>query len=103
MVDFKKVLDIAREGYHNRDDFPPYALASWDDRIRWTDYLCKIDNELSISPEHLRLIEAARKVYHGEIGYQNPHHPDILALRELVFHEGVSKETNAGEARSEDR
>ena len=46
MVDFKKVMETAWAGYHNRDDFPPHALASWDDRTRWTAYLTKIALEL---------------------------------------------------------
>ena len=46
MADFKQVLKVAHEGYHNRDDYPPYALVPWDDRLRWTTYLEKINEEL---------------------------------------------------------
>jgi hypothetical protein len=28
---------------------------------------------------------AARKVYHGRIGYENPHDPDILALGVALY------------------
>ena len=47
MADFKTVLNKANEGYHQRDDYPPYALASWDDRNRWSQYLSKINDELN--------------------------------------------------------
>ncbi len=46
MADFKEVLKKAQDGYHNRDDYPPYALVSWDDRRRWNRYLEKINEEL---------------------------------------------------------
>ena len=46
MADFSEVLKVAQEGYRKRDDYPPYALASWDDRTRWTAYLKKINEEL---------------------------------------------------------
>ena len=46
MADFAEVIKVAQEGYSNRDDYPPYALASWDDRTRWTAYLKKINEEL---------------------------------------------------------
>ncbi len=49
MADFKQVLEVAQAGYHNRDDYPPYALVSWDERTRWTEYLKKIDQELNAS------------------------------------------------------
>ena len=41
-----EVIKVAHEGYSRRNDYPPYALASWDDRKRWTDYLTKINLEL---------------------------------------------------------
>jgi hypothetical protein len=46
MADFKEVIKKANDGYHNRDDYPPYAIASWDDRNRWIAYLEKINKEL---------------------------------------------------------
>ena len=46
MAEFSEVIKVAREGYSRRNDYPPYALASWDDRKRWTDYLTKINLEL---------------------------------------------------------
>ena len=32
-------------GYHNRNDYPPYALVSWDDRTRYREYIFKIMDE----------------------------------------------------------
>ena len=52
MADFKEVLEVAQRGYHHRDDYPPYALASWDDRTRWTGYLEKINEELDTLKEN---------------------------------------------------
>ena len=46
MAEFSEVIKVAHQGYSHRDDYPPYALASWDDRKRWTDYLTKINLEL---------------------------------------------------------
>ena len=46
MADFEKVLQVANDGYHNRDDYPPYAMSVWEDRNRWIDYLKKINAEL---------------------------------------------------------
>jgi len=46
MAEFKTVLETAHRGYHDRQDYPPYALASWDDRNRWSQYLKKINAEL---------------------------------------------------------
>ena len=46
MAEFSEVIKIAREGYSDRNDYPPYALSPWDDRKRWTDYLTKINLEL---------------------------------------------------------
>jgi hypothetical protein len=33
-------------GYHDRKDYPPYALAAWDDRNRYREYVFKIIDEL---------------------------------------------------------
>lgn len=38
----EQVIQTANDGYHRRDDYPPYAMAPWDDRLRWSDYLKKI-------------------------------------------------------------
>lgn len=46
MAEFKDVLKMAHRGYHDREDYPPYALMSWDDRNRWSQYLEKINAEL---------------------------------------------------------
>lgn len=29
-------------GYHDREDYPPYALVSWDDRNRYRKYLINV-------------------------------------------------------------
>ena len=46
MADFSVVLKTAYRGYHDRDDYPSFALMSWDDRPRWIEYLKKINTEL---------------------------------------------------------
>ena len=50
MADFKEVLKAANDGYHNRSDYPPFAISVWDDRILWSDYLTKINDELDSKP-----------------------------------------------------
>ena len=40
--EIKRVID---SGYGNRDDYPPYALMSWDDRNRYRKYIFKILDE----------------------------------------------------------
>ena len=54
MAEFSEVIKIAHEGYSHRNDYPPYALASWDDRKRWTDYLTKINLELDAAIAKVR-------------------------------------------------
>lgn len=51
MADFAKVLKKAQDGYHQRKDYPAFAMAPWDDRNRWTDYLTKINQELDAEAE----------------------------------------------------
>jgi hypothetical protein len=46
MADFKKVLQAAHDGYGHRKDFPPFAIAPWDDRTRWNEYLQTINDEM---------------------------------------------------------
>ncbi len=46
MAEFAKVLEAANAGYSNRDDYPPFAMAPWDDRNRWIDYLKKVNDDL---------------------------------------------------------
>jgi hypothetical protein len=31
--------------YHERKDYPPYALMSWDDRARYHQYIMKLIEE----------------------------------------------------------
>lgn len=45
-IEFEKVLKTAMDGYHDRKDYPPFALTSWDDRNRFIAYLKKINKEL---------------------------------------------------------
>lgn len=46
MAEFEEVLRIANDGYHERDDYPPYAFDPMTDRNRWSAYLRKINAEL---------------------------------------------------------
>ncbi len=46
--DLKGLID---RGYHDRDDYPPYALISWDDRNRYRDYVFRIIDEKAESDE----------------------------------------------------
>lgn len=46
MAEFKEVLKKAQDGYHDRKDYPPFALMSWTDRSKWNEYLKKINEEL---------------------------------------------------------
>ena len=47
MADFEDVLKKAHDGYHNRDDYPPFARMPWEDRVKWTEYLRKINDEMN--------------------------------------------------------
>ena len=42
----EKIIQAANDGYHNRPDYPPYALTPWDDRLRWSDYIKKVAAEV---------------------------------------------------------
>ena len=49
MADFARVMDMdkrIRLGSNRGDDYPPFALASWDDRVRFGAYLERINREL---------------------------------------------------------
>lgn len=41
----QKLKDTIDWGYHNRDDYPPFALTPWDDRNRYREYVFKIIDE----------------------------------------------------------
>ena len=43
----EKIKREIDNGYHSRNDYPPYALASWDDRNRYREYVFKIMNEFA--------------------------------------------------------
>lgn len=38
------IIQRANDGYNDQEKsgYPPFALAPWDDRIRWTAYLRKV-------------------------------------------------------------
>ena len=61
MADFLEVLKRANDGYHDRDDYPPFALVSWDDRALWNAYLRKINEELDATKGFSSAIESTRK------------------------------------------
>lgn len=42
----ERIIERAHRGYHDRKDYPPYAIAAWDDRRRWSEYIVKIANEI---------------------------------------------------------
>lgn len=36
------IIKRANDGYHNDpNNYPPFALTPWDDRLRWSDYIKK--------------------------------------------------------------
>ena len=46
-----RIIDRANDGYRTRNttgpkDYPPFALTSWDDRIRWSKYIKTIADEI---------------------------------------------------------
>jgi hypothetical protein len=40
------IMQRANDGYHRRDDYPAFAMAPWDDRLRWSDYIKKVTAEV---------------------------------------------------------
>ena len=42
----QKEADLLKEkiraGYHDRKDYPPFALLSWDDRNRYLEYIGRV-------------------------------------------------------------
>lgn len=42
-----KLKNEIDEGYHEREDYPPYALMPWDDRNRYREYIFKIIDEFT--------------------------------------------------------
>lgn len=43
----KRAID---RGYHERTDYPPYALTPWDDRNRYREYIFRIIDEQATEP-----------------------------------------------------
>lgn len=48
-VDAEALKRAIYGGYHDRDDYPPYALAPWDDRNRYREYVIRIIDEMAQS------------------------------------------------------
>jgi hypothetical protein len=46
----ERIIQAAKDGYHRCEDYPPYAVTPWDDRLRWSDYLKKIAAEVLAEP-----------------------------------------------------
>lgn len=42
----EKVIRTINGAYHDRDDYPPYQLASFDDRAIYHQYILKLIEEL---------------------------------------------------------
>lgn len=45
------IIQRANGGYHDREDYPPFALTPWDDRLRWSDYIKVIAAEVLVEEE----------------------------------------------------
>ena len=43
----EKIKQAIDNGYHDRDDYPPFAIVSWDDRSRYKNYVYKIMDEFA--------------------------------------------------------
>lgn len=43
----EKIKRKIDNGYHDREDYPPFALAAWDDRNRYRKYVFKIMDEFA--------------------------------------------------------
>lgn len=41
-----RIIERANGGYTARDDYPPYAVTPWDDRLRWSAYIEKVAAEV---------------------------------------------------------
>ena len=46
MADFRKVLEIAQEGFHNRDDYPGSQVEPYEYLDDWFEYMKTINDEL---------------------------------------------------------
>ncbi len=53
-MDNKELVDLISKikseidnGYHDRSDYPPYAIMAWDDRTRYRLYVFKIMDEFA--------------------------------------------------------
>jgi len=52
-----RIIQRANEGYHTRlttgpKDYPPFALSSMEDRIRWSKYIKTIADEIEAEDRH---------------------------------------------------
>ena len=57
MAGYKVGLNKALDGYGKRDDYPPYAIAPWDDRARWRAYMEIINAELDAEADSISKLE----------------------------------------------
>lgn len=40
------IISAANRGYHNREDYPAYAVLPWDDRLLWSDYIQRVATDV---------------------------------------------------------
>lgn len=94
----KRIIDTAHDGYRHQAEsgYPPYAIMSWDDRLRWTDYLKKVAGEVlsadDVAPEDmLDKMDLLHALYLGlkGAGDRTPDYARVLQLIKQV--EGTSK------------
>ena len=42
------ILNAISNGYHNRNDYPPYALSAIEDRSRFSAYVSKVIKDFAL-------------------------------------------------------
>lgn len=57
-----RIIQRANDGYHTRlttgpKDYPPFALSSMEDRIRWSKYIKTIADEIEAETAHPTAME----------------------------------------------
>ena len=53
---------IISNSYFSRSDYPPYALASWDDRVKYKEYIFRIIDESVTSNSSLDNLKQAKEL-----------------------------------------